>query len=263
MAGVLGIAATAARPVGAGVAIGLIAVMLERRRVVGIPAFQRVQANGWPSFRRSTASAEPDVERAPRTMLGVHLDLRRLRLRDLGVFLAPLGLAAWMVYLWRTRGNPMLFAETESAPGWDQAAGFTTWFKVPWFENVGTLPKWIHDTIWPLDVRHYDPWSQVVYTLGTTFQAGFVLLALALTPRVLRRVGWGYALYVLCVVGIPLLGSKDFQGTGRYMLAAFPCFFVAAEWLRHHDRFRRVWLPVSGLILVVLTSLFARGYYIA
>ena len=39
---------------------------------------------------------------------------------------------------------------------------------------------------------------------------------------VLRRFGWGYAVYSLAIVGIPLLGTGDFQGMGRYLLGGFP-----------------------------------------
>lgn len=272
LAGLAGIVATAARPVGVGVIVGLVAVMLERRGVVDIPAFDRVRAGGWRAFRPD-GSLHDDEEGAPeplpvgeprrRAILGIQLRLRSLRARDLGVLLAPLGLAAWCFYLWRGWGNPFLFAEAESAAGWDQAAGPTTWFKYEWFQNLGRLPERIHDTIWPLDVRDYRPWTEVLYTVGITVQLAFVLTALALIPRVLRRVGWGYALYMLCVVAVPLLGSKDFQGTGRYMLAAFPAFLVAAEWLGDRDRVRRVWFSVSTFMLVYLTSLFARAYYVA
>lgn len=267
-AGVAGIVATAARPVGVGVIIGLVAVMVERRQIVVIPAVERIRSDGWKAWRRSGAATEnpSDLENPSRgvhTVMGLSAAPRRLRARDTGVLLAPLGLTAWTIYLWRNWGNPLLFAETEGAPGWDQAAGPRTWLKVELFDKVGSIPKWIHDTIWPLDVRGYDPWTYVVYTLGITFQATLVLGALALVPRVLRRLGWGYVLYVLSVVGIPILGSKDFQGAGRYMLAAFPCFFVVAEWLHERERLRRVVLPVSAILLVVLTSLFARGFYVA
>jgi hypothetical protein len=112
-------------------------------------------------------------------------------------------------------------------------------------------------------VRGYSPWSQFLYTAGITLQAALVFGAIALIPRVLRRFGWGYAVYVLVVVGIPLLGSKDFQGTGRYMLAAFPCFLVVAEWLATRPRWRKVWFTVSVVLLIFWTSLFARGYYVA
>ena len=73
-----------------------------------------------------------------------------------------------------------------------------------------------------------------------------------------------YAVYVLAVVGIPIIGTKDWQGTGRYLLAAFPVFAALAGWLLD-DRvlLRRVLVTGSGLLLVFLTSAFARGYYLA
>jgi hypothetical protein len=112
-------------------------------------------------------------------------------------------------------------------------------------------------------VRGYSPWSQFLYTVGITLQALLVVGALALVPRIIRRLGWGYALYVVFVVGIPLIGSKDFQGSGRYMLAAFPCYLIVAEWLAPRVRWRRAWVISSLVLLVFWTSLFARGYYVA
>jgi hypothetical protein len=257
LAGFAGAVATAARPVGLGVLVGLVAVLLEQRGVVRLAVVDRIRAGGWRAWRRPRDATDEPADR-PRL-----LDVRRLRPADAGVLVAIAGLGAWCLYLWRSWGNPLLFAETESAPGWDQAAGIHTWFKLDWFDHLSNSWTWLHDSIWRLDVRGYSPWSQFLYTVGITLQALFVFGALALVPRVLRRLGWGYALYVVFVVGIPLLGSKDFQGSGRYMLAAFPCFLVAAEWLSSRRGWRRVVLSVSAVLLVFWTSLFARGYYVA
>src|SRR5438105_1581675 len=71
---------------------------------------------------------------------------------------------------------------------------------------------------------HVKQWDKLTYTLDITFQGllatGFVLML----PLVVRKVRWPYAIYVLAVVGIPIVGTKDWQGTGRYLLAAFPVF---------------------------------------
>jgi hypothetical protein len=66
-------------------------------------------------------------------------------------------------------------------------------------------------------------------------------------------------------VAIPVLGTKDWQGTGRYLLAAFPVFVVVAWWLAERSRpaLRRAVLAASGVLLVFLTSAFARGFYLA
>ncbi|MCX7619515.1 MAG: hypothetical protein N2037_01575, partial [Acidimicrobiales bacterium] len=60
-----------------------------------------------------------------------------------------------------------------------------------------------------------------------------------------------------------LLGSKDFQGTGRYLLAAFPVFFVVGRVLESRPRLRTAVWVVSALFLILWTSAYARGYYVA
>ena len=82
-------------------------------------------------------------------------------------------------------------------------------------------------------------------------------------PAVARRFGWGYAGYVLVVMGIPLLGTKDFMSCGRYLLAAFPVFAVVGLGLAepgHADPGRRVapaalargvGLDAGGVLLLV------------
>lgn len=230
LAALAGVVATAARPVGVGVVIGLVCVTLHRRGAVE----------------------------------GRRLHLRRLRPADGAVLLSGLGLAAWCAYLWRNWGDPFLFSTIQGATGWDQQGGIHTWLKFSLFDDISHLGQWTHDSIWPLDVRGYAPWNELVRTLGQILQGTLVLGFLALIPRVWRRVGWGYAAYCAVVIGMPLLGSKDFQGTGRYLLAAFPCYLVLADLLHEHPRFcRRVWFPASAVLLVVWTSLFARGYYVA
>jgi hypothetical protein len=61
------------------------------------------------------------------------------------------------------------------------------------------------------------------------------------------------------------VGSKDWQGTGRYLLAAFPVFAVLG--LRLVERWsptaRRAVLAASTVMLVFLASGFARGFYLA
>ena len=83
-------------------------------------------------------------------------------------------------------------------------------------------------------------------------------------PRLIRRFGWGYGVLVAGLMAIPALGSKDFQGTGRYLLAAFPLFALAGEWLAGRSaRVRGSLLAASALLLLLWAHLFARGFYVA
>lgn len=252
LAGLAGAVATATRPVGLAVVVGLVAIVLEQRGVVRLAALDR-----WRAARASVA----------RRPSGLHLldtDRRgRLRPADAGVLLSLGGLGAWSAYLWSRWGDPFLFATVQGSPGWDQAAGPHTWFKVTWFQQGKNLPGWLAEAWTSSGPAADQAWVKAVYAGGVLLQGLLVLGAIALVPVVLRRLGWGYALYTVAVVGIPLIGSKDFQGTGRYLLAAFPCFVVLADLLAGRPRLRAVVVVVSAVLLVVWTSAFARGYYVA
>lgn len=229
-AGLVGALATAGRPVGVAVVAGLVVRTLEllaqdRRRADGVTGDVGT-ADGrrtWPGWR--------DVLAAVRDVRG----------RQVLVLTSVLGLVTWCVYLWLEFGNPLAFVEVESAPGWNQGVGPRTWFKVVF---AGTLIKGPYDIAALL-----------------TLQALACLGAVLLLPRVQRLFGWGYATYTAVVLLIPILGTKDFMGTGRYVLVAFPVMAAAGHLLATT---RRRWLAVAvpgalAILLVLLTALFARG----
>jgi hypothetical protein len=145
------------------------------------------------------------------------------------------------VYLWLTFGDPVAFVAVESAPGWNQGAGPRTWLKIAY---AGTLVKG------PYDIA-----------LLLTIQAIACLCAVLLLRRVWQRFGWGYLAYAAVVLAIPILGTKDFMGTGRYALVAFPVLAAAGDFLATR---RRSWilyavLGLSAALLLVLTWLFGRS----
>lgn len=221
LAGLVGALATAGRPVGIAVAVGLVVRLLEIR-----------------------AQAREGRERV--TFPDVVQSLRHLRLRDVGVLVSALGFVGWCTYLWLSFGDPLAFLAAEAAPGWDQGSGPRTWFKIAF------LGQLMHG---PLDLK---------ITLG--IQALFCLGALLLLRRVRRRFGWGYLAFCAVVLAIPLLGTKDFMGTGRYLLAAFPVIAAAGDLLSsspHRRWLRPLVLSAFAIGLLVGTSLYARGYEVS
>lgn len=165
---------------------------------------------------------------------GLVAAVRHVRVRHTTVLLAFGGLAAWMGYLWVRFGNPLAFVETESAPGWDQGVGPATWFKVAFVESLV-------NGHWGL-------------RLNLGLQAAVCLAVVALVPRVSRRFGWGYAAYTAVVIAIPIVGTKDFMGAGRYALAAFPALAAAGDWLSDRPRWAaQSALVAMGAVMVVLT----------
>lgn len=230
-AGLVGAIATAGRPVGVAVAAGLVVrtleILAEDRRAAR-------EAAGVVEAPAPGAAARPGW----RDVVGA---VRDVRLRHAGVLASALGLAGWCLYLWLEFGHPLAFVEVESAPGWDQGVGPRTWFKVVYLGTVLEGPYGV--------------------ALLLTLQAVACLCAVLLMRRVQRLFGWGYAAFAAVVLLIPIIGTKDFMGTGRYVLVAFPVMAAAGEFLATR---RRRWvapvtLTVCGILLVVLTFLFGRG----
>ena len=153
-------------------------------------------------------------------------------------------MAAWSGYLWARFDDPLLFLHIESF--WGQGAGTRTWLKFEFFHQMHLVPH-------------------------SLFSAGLILHALAgvgallLVPRIARRFGWAYGAYVLVVMGIPVLGTKDFMSCARYLLAAFPVFAVVGDWLaeRRSPLLRNAWVGVSSVLLVGFAALWAMGKYLS
>lgn len=223
-AGLVGALATAGRPVGVAVAVGLVVRTLE------LIAQDR-------AARRGTVLVEPGTP-AWRELLAA---VRDVRWRHVGVLVSGAGLALWCLYLWVDFGNPLAFVEVESAPGWNQGVGPKTWFKIVYLGTVVKGPYGIAALL--------------------TLQALACLCAVLLLRRVWRRFGWGYAAYTAVVLLIPILGTKDFMGTGRYVLVAFPVMAAAGDLLTSTRRrwLRPVVLGTCAVLLLVLTSLYGRS----
>ncbi len=216
LAGLVGAVATACRPMGAVLVIGLAVRAWERRRATaGHP-----DGTGPPEAATTTAG----------------------RWRGAGVLLSAGGLAAFSLYLWSRFGDPLAFLTGQEA--WEQQAGLRTWLKIQFFEDVTNFSS---------------PLSWLTFVAHPVL----TLTGLALTPRVFRRFGKGYGIYVLLLIGLSALSTKNFFGMSRYLLAAFPCFAVAGELVADRPRLRTAATAASGLGLIALTAAFARGYYLS
>ncbi len=117
LAGLAAAVATASRPVGAAVVLGLWVLAAERSGI-------------FEHWRHRLGADSP------------YLVATRIRLRSAhaGLLLAPLGLAAYCAYLGERFGSPLAFIDVAGAPGWGQAPGPHTWLKVPWFKAMVTAP---------------------------------------------------------------------------------------------------------------------------
>ncbi len=189
---------------------------------------------------------------APAIVIGLlvrSVELRRtrhlpIRFIDLVPALSGLGLACFMGYLQYRFGDALAFAHVQGAPGWDQEPGWRSWLKLYWFHTM--FPK-------------VDP--LVGIRLGG--HALFTVLGLVLVVPTIKRLGWGYGVYTLLVIGIPAVSSKDFQGLGRYLIAAFPLFLTVAHLVDPRPRLRLLLLVVFGLLLGALAMALGAGGYVS
>lgn len=96
----LGAVATAARPIGPAIVLGLVARRLELRSSAG----EQIGAS------------------------------------DLVPALAGAGLAAYALFLWQRFGDLLAFVHVQSAPGWDHLAGASSYLKLPFWEMLAGAP---------------------------------------------------------------------------------------------------------------------------
>ena len=242
LAGLVGAAATASRPVGAAVVVGLLVRMLEREGVLVGSPFTRVRAMSGRLVPSRPGDVDETSEPAPRIpWFPRRLDLARLRPSDFGVLLSGLGFVGYVVYLWNRFGEPLAFEKAQG--GWDQTPGPHTWFKLE---------------LWSWIVHSFSPYRGVVLIGSGVIALGLLLLV----PAVVRRFGWGYGAYTLAIVLLPAISTKDFVGMGRYGLAAFPCLAVVGVWLARRPTLGAVYLGASGIAMLVSVTLYTHYVYV-
>lgn len=230
-AGVLGALATATRPTGFAVIAGLVAVALDRGGVFTVATMHAGSPAGlWRSRARSFVNRFAVPTQFHRNRLTPRLGLP---------LLSCIGLGAYMTYLGVRWGDPLAFVHNERVyhPG-----------NLPWLKRAVFV--WWRDS------------PNLSYPLTITAQGIIVALVLVSVPFVGRRFGWGYALYVFILAMIPTLSTEDFMGSGRYLIAAFPCHALFGEWLVRRFRWSWAWLAFSGTAMGLLSMAFARSWYL-
>ena len=232
LAGLVGALATAGRPVGIAVAVGLVVRAVEMIAQDRAARRDTAVLVGTAAGSGSAAAGPPGVRAAERAGPVAFRELLRsvrfLRWRQAVLLVSGAGLLAWMVYLGVRFGDPVAFATVQGAPGWNQGGGPRTWFKVPFF---GAL--------------YFGRWDDVILVVP---QALVGVAAVLLVRTVWRRFGWGYTAYTVVSLAIPLIGTKDFMGSGRYVLAAYPVLAAAAVVLTGDRRPR--WLAPAVLAVL-------------
>lgn len=222
LATVLATVATAERPTGGAVTLGLVLLAMERDGALQ-----------WSGWRRGGGRV-----RLPLAVTREHLSMRQLI-----PLLSLVGIAAYSAYLAVRYGRPLLWLDAQAKWHQGPSAGPRSWFKL----HMAAIVIKEHDA---------------AYIAKAFTQLAALLGVAATIPSVIRRFGLGYAAYVGVIVAVVGIGTNDFVGPGRYLLGAFPVAALVGEWLSTRRVATAVWLVVSGTALVAQTVLFARGAYL-
>jgi Gpi18-like mannosyltransferase len=166
----------------------------------------------------------------------------------LPIALIPLGVVAYMVLLYVTKGNPLFFVTQESNYGWHRHLSF--------------------------------PWVGITSAIGELFRGGVsgaahlqnaADLTFTLLPLTVVAIGWKrmplhYALFALGVALFTLSFPQQIEpltSQPRYMLILFPIMAMLALWSKRKRFYQWALVFVSLSLLTVNTVLFISHYWVA
>lgn len=168
------------------------------------------------------------------------------RRRSWALVIAPMGLFIYMMYLWKSVGDPLAFFHVQAAFGAGRSGG-----------ELIVLPQvlWryamIFMTVPPVDLLYH-----IAILEFLSFVLGMILLIVAWR----KRYDAAILFYSACVLILPTL-TGTFSSMPRYLLAAFPLFGVLGEikWAG----WKIMLLIVFFAILIYATTGFLQGYFIS
>lgn len=158
----------------------------------------------------------------------------------IGLALVPLGLVAYMFYLYALQGDPMAFSKVQ--------ADWNRHFAPPWVSIANTVHAIAAS---PLNG------GSATHVIELVFTAAFLVL-MVVAFRVLRP---SYAWYSAASLLVPMC-TASLMSMPRFVLVVFPAFMLLALWGRRpsvNSALVSFFLPVLGLF----TVLFADWYWLA
>ena len=157
-----------------------------------------------------------------------------------GMALVPLGLAAYMAYLWVITGDPLRFSHVQSH--WGRA------FAPPWTAIATTFEKIVHS--------HSPP-----TVANETLELAFTLLMLVVLVVGFRRLRLSYTVYMALSIIAPM-STSSLMSMPRFALVLFPMFALFGLW-GARPTFSNAYVAFSLPLLGLFTVLFAAWYWVA
>lgn len=172
---------------------------------------------------------------------------RELAAGALAAAAAPLGITCYMVYLQVQYGDPLRFAHAEA------------------YWSHTNAPIWHTLALMAASVLH--PPTQTIFRFLIVLDFGALFFVAGMIARAAKRLPVAYTLYVvgllLVVFSTPVPSRPEVMpSAARYMLEAFPIFFVLGRWGE-----RRKWsafaiMAAAFLVQAAFVALFLSGKWV-
>jgi hypothetical protein len=151
----------------------------------------------------------------------------------------PLGLLLYMAFLQINFARPLAFVEVQAA--WGR-------------QNIGPV------AVVSRELRAMAELTLTQSNLSRLLNVGAFFAVLAMVPFIWRRLGEGYAIYVLIFLLVP--ASSALQSMIRYVLSLFPVFMLLGWWGRR-PALDRALLVTFAVLLGVLTTIYVNWVFVA
>jgi hypothetical protein len=165
----------------------------------------------------------------------IHLDI-------LWLLLCPLGLAAYIGFLWYSFGDPLIFIKARYVPGWEQDAQLLNAWRA--FRSVLSIPA--------LGGGHYAALDFLHISISLL---GLGLLISAWSKLTLSHAVWAIVTLLVSFV-------NGWHGMGRYILPIFP-LFLAMPLIVKNEKLLLIISYISILFLSLFTVMYSHFYWVS
>ena len=162
------------------------------------------------------------------------------------VFLVPVGLVAYMIYLQQHFGDVLMFLHSQPAFGADRSDRIVLLYQVFW--RYGKMLA----TVQLGSLLYFRVLQELISSVV------FLILGIAS----FKKVRLSYAVFAILSFITPTL-TGTFSSMPRYVLVMFPAFILLGKWFENRNRLWRFWIVSSVILLIIDVSLFLTGRWVA
>ncbi len=164
------------------------------------------------------------------------------------VVFIPFGLLSYMYYQWKLVGDPLAFYRLQKVVGEQHQSGLTLLPQV--YYRYGKMLA---------TVTKNDP---IYQTIILEFITGILFFLLPIYGY-FKKVRWSYLFFALAGFLTPTI-QGSLSSVPRYIIVFFPSFIVLAIIISKWPKWGKfLYCLISGLLLILETALFLRGYWVA